>query len=79
MKRNIALGSICLAAFLIPLQVTAAASATIAIARDLGGGAVAISWILKAFFVALGSFVMAAVRHLQRDARRGEAAIAINA
>ena len=54
------LGAVCLAGLMMPLSFTGPAVALPAISRDLGGSAVALGWVVNAFVLAFGSFVMAA-------------------
>jgi MFS family permease len=54
------LGAVCLAGLMMPLSFTGPAVALPAIGRDLGGSPVALGWVVNAFVLAFGSFVMAA-------------------
>ena len=58
--KYIVLFAVCLASVVLPLDFSGAAAATPAIARDLGGSPVAVTWIVNAFMLAFGSTVMAA-------------------
>lgn len=58
--RHSILASICLAALILPLSFSGGAVAMPAIGRDLGGSAIALSWITNAFMLSFGSFLMAA-------------------
>ncbi len=49
------LAAVCLAALILPLSFTGGAMATVAIGRDLGGSALALSWITNAFMLSFGS------------------------
>lgn len=54
------LAAICLAALILPLSFTGGAVATPMIGRDLGGNALALSWITNAFMLSFGSLLMTA-------------------
>ncbi len=58
--KTIVLAAVCLAGLMMPLSFTGPAVATPAIARDLGGSPVALAWVVNAFVLAFGSFVLAA-------------------
>lgn len=60
MKKLMTLGAVCLAALAMPLSFTGPAVALPAIASDLGGSPVALSWVTNAFMLAFGSCLMAA-------------------
>ncbi len=55
----IVVAAVCLAALVLPLSFSGGAAATPAISRDLGGSAVAITWITNAFMLTFGSLLMA--------------------
>ena len=57
---RIVLAAVCLTSIVLPLDFAGAAVAAPAIARDLGGGPVAIAWIVNAFMLSFGACVMAA-------------------
>ncbi|WP_132979755.1 MFS transporter [Pigmentiphaga sp. D-2] len=59
-SKTIVLAAVCLAGLMMPLSFTGPAVATPAIARDLGGSPVALAWVVNAFVLAFGSFVLAA-------------------
>lgn len=59
-SRLLILLSVCLAALVLPLSFSGGAVATPAISRDLGGSAVALTWITNAFMLSFGSLLMAA-------------------
>ncbi|PWC13899.1 MFS transporter [Brenneria corticis] len=52
--------TVCLASVILPLNFVGGAVATSAIARELGGGAQALSWITNAFMLSFGCTLMAA-------------------
>lgn len=54
------LGAVCLAGLMMPLSFTGPAVATPAISRDLGGNPATLGWVVNAFVLSFGSFVMAA-------------------
>lgn len=54
------LGAVCLAGLMMPLSFTGPAVALPAIGRELGGSPVALAWVVNAFVLSFGSFVMAA-------------------
>jgi MFS family permease len=54
------LAAICMAALVLPLSFSGGALATPAIGRELGGSAVALTWITNAFMLTFGSLLMAA-------------------
>jgi len=54
------LAAICMAALVLPLSFSGGALATPAIGRELGGSAVALTWITNAFMLSFGSLLMAA-------------------
>jgi MFS family permease len=54
------LGAVCLAGLMMPLSFTGPAVALPAIGRDLGGSPLALAWVVNAFVLSFGSFVMAA-------------------
>ena len=58
--KAIVLAAVCLAGLMMPLSFTGPAVATPAIARDLGGSPIALAWVVNAFVLAFGSFVLAA-------------------
>ncbi|MFJ3483859.1 MFS transporter [Pseudomonas sp. NPDC090202] len=58
--KMLVLAAICLSALVLPLSFTGGAVATPAIGRDLGGSAVALTWITNAFMLSFGSLLMAA-------------------
>lgn len=58
--KMLVLAAICLSALVLPLSFTGGAVATPAIGRDLGGSAVALTWITNAFMLTFGSLLMAA-------------------
>lgn len=64
------LGAVCLAALTLPLSFSAGAVATPAIGRDLGGSAVALTWITNAFMLTFGSLLMAAGTLADRYGRK---------
>lgn len=59
-RRGSVLIAVILACFSVPLNFTAGPTAQPYIAHDLAGGAVALSWITNAFFLACGSTLMVA-------------------
>ncbi len=59
-KRHVTLGTICLAALVLPLSFAGGAIATPAIGRDLGGDPVVLNWITNAFMLTFGGFLLAA-------------------
>lgn len=54
------LAAVCLAALMLPLTFVGVAVATPAIARELGGSPLALSWTTNAFMLTFGSVLMAA-------------------
>ena len=54
------LAAVCLAALILPLTFVGVAVATPAIARELGGSPMALSWVTNAFMLTFGSALMAA-------------------
>lgn len=54
------LTAICVSAVIIPLVFTGPAISTPAVGRDLGGDHASLSWIVNAYALAFGGFVMAA-------------------
>jgi len=54
------LAAVCLAAIVLPMSFSGGAVATPAIGRDLGGSAVALTWITNAFMLTFGGSLMAA-------------------
>lgn len=64
------LGAVCLAALTLPLSFSAGAVATPAIGRDLGGSAMALTWITNAFMLTFGSLLMAAGAMADRYGRK---------
>ncbi len=50
--------AVCLAALILPLSFSGAAVATPAMGRDLGGSAVALTWITNAFMLTFGGLLM---------------------
>ncbi|GLU33809.1 MFS transporter [Trinickia caryophylli] len=69
-RRLVVLGAVCVAALALPLAFSGGAVATPAIARDLGGGPVAMNWITNAFMLAFGSLLMAAGTLADRFGRK---------
>lgn len=59
-RRYVLLLSVCLAGLILPLEYTGPAMALAAIGSDLGGDAVALMWVVNAFALSFGSFIMAA-------------------
>jgi MFS family permease len=59
-RQGLVLIAVILACFSVPLNFTAGPTAQPYIAHDLAGGAVALSWITNAFFLACGSTLMVA-------------------
>ncbi|QEE39291.1 MFS transporter [Methylobacterium sp. WL1] len=64
------LGSVCLAALILPLSFSAGAVATPAIGRALGGSPEALTWITNGFMLTFGSLLMAAGTLADRYGRR---------
>lgn len=64
------LGSVCLAALILPLSFSAGAVATPAIGRELGGSPEALTWITNGFMLTFGSLLMAAGTLADRYGRR---------
>ncbi|WP_340609913.1 MFS transporter [Xenorhabdus bharatensis] len=54
------LAAVCIAGLILPLEYTGPAVALPAIQSELGGSAIALSWIINAFALSFGSAVMAA-------------------
>jgi len=52
--------AVCTAALIMPLSFSGGALATPAIALDLGGSPLALTWITNAFMLSFGSLLMAA-------------------
>lgn len=52
--------AVCAAGLILPLEYTGPAMALPAIEAELGGGAIALSWVINAFALSFGSAVMAA-------------------
>ena len=63
-------GAVCLAALTLPLSFSAAAVATPAIGRELGGDPTALTWITNAFMLTFGSLMMAAGALADRYGRK---------
>ncbi len=59
-SKRFILGSICLAALVLPLSFTGGAVAIPAISRALGGSPTALTWVTNAFMLSFGSLLMAA-------------------
>jgi len=64
------LGAVCLAALAMPLSFTGPAVALPAIAADLGGSPIALSWVTNAFMLCFGSCLMAAGALADRFGRK---------
>lgn len=64
------LGSVCLAALILPLSFSAGAVATPAIGSALGGSPEALTWITNGFMLTFGSLLMAAGTLADRYGRR---------
>ncbi|MEQ1975969.1 MFS transporter [Xenorhabdus sp. SGI240] len=54
------LAAVCIAGMILPLEYTGPAVALPAIQSELGGSAIALSWVINAFALSFGSAVMAA-------------------
>ncbi|MPS27048.1 MAG: MFS transporter [Alcaligenaceae bacterium] len=68
--KTVVLAAVCLAGLMMPLSFTGPAVATPAIARELGGSPVALAWVVNAFVLAFGSFVLAAGTLADRYGRK---------
>lgn len=64
------LAAVCLAALAMPLSFTGPAVALPAIAADLGGSPIALSWVTNAFMLSFGSCLMAAGALADRFGRK---------
>lgn len=60
MNRNRVLAAVCLAGLMMPLSFTGPAIALTAIMRELGGTPAGLAWVVNAFVLSFGGFVMAA-------------------
>lgn len=83
-QRWLILFSVCLAGLIMPLSFTGPAVALTAIAKDLGGGLVALSWVTNAFMLTFGCSLMLAGALADRFGRKrvficGLAALALSA
>ncbi|BEO63796.1 MFS transporter [Serratia marcescens] len=82
-QRWVILFSVCLAGLIMPINFTGPAAALPAIAADLGGGMVALSWVTNAFMLAFGCSLMIAGTLADRFGRKrvfvsGLAALALS-
>lgn len=64
------LGAVCLAGIMMPLSFTGPSVGLPAIARDLGGSATALAWVVNGFILSFGSAVMAAGALADRYGRK---------
>ena len=69
-QKLLILGAVCLAALAMPLSFTGPAVALPAIADDLGGSPIALSWVTNAFMLSFGSCLMAAGALADRFGRK---------
>jgi MFS family permease len=69
-RKRAVLAAVCLAALVLPLSFAGAVVALPAIARDLGGGPVALGWVVNGFMLSFGSCLMGAGSLADRHGRR---------